>query len=153
GDLSTEVDAYLKKHYSGMSANDLVISQLFDVRLDGENAKKVKNGYTYTVQMEVGEPFLFFLMKTDTGWTICKNYKINGNIVTFELSEPTQIALVKSNYTPSGVSGDKNSAEYSSPQTSNYTSILLISLGVLFAVCAALFIVVFARKKQSKKEN
>lgn len=153
GDLTDEVNVYLKEHYPEMSLDDLVVSQLFDVRLDDEYSKYLTDGAYFNVKLDLGESFLFALLSQDKVWSLCKDYKLDGSVVTLNLSAPTQVALVKSNYSPSGVPSNKNNAEVKSPQTGDYTNILLISLGVLSAVGAALFIVMFARSKHTKKEN
>lgn len=153
GDLTDEVNAYLKENYPEISLDDLVVSQLFDVRLDDKYSKYLNDGAYFNVQLDFGESFLFFLLSQDKAWTLCKDYKVDGSVVTLNLSEPTQVALVKSNYSPSGVPSDKNNSEVKSPQTGDYANVLLISLGVLSAVGAALFIVMFARNKHTKKEN
>lgn len=153
GDLTDEVNAYLKEHYPDISLDDLVVSQLFDVRLDDEYSKYLNDGAYFNVKLDFGESFLFFLLSKDKDWSLCKDYKVDGSVVTLNLSEPTQVALVKSNYSPSGVPSNKNDSEVKSPQTGDYTNVLLISLGVLSAVGAALFIVMFARNKHTKKEN
>lgn len=151
--LSKEINDYLKKNYPDIDINDLAVSQLFDVRLDDEYSKYLKDGAHFSVQLDFGESFLFFLMSQDKNWTLGKDYKVDGSVVTLDLTEPTQIALVKSNYSPSGVPSDKNDAEIKSPQTGDYTNVLFISLGVLFAAGAVLLMVMFVKNKQAKKEN
>lgn len=153
GALSDEVNSYLKEHYPEMSLDDLVVSQLFDIRLDDEYSKHLTDGAYFNVKLDFGESFLFLLLSQDKAWNLCKDYKVDGNVATLNLSGPTQIALVKSNYSPAGVPSDKNNADVKSPQTGDYANVLLISLGVLFAVGAALLIVMFAKNKYTKKEN
>lgn len=151
--LTNKVSSYLKEHYPEISLDDLLVSQLFDIRLDDKYSKYLTDGAYFNVKLDFGESFLFFLLSQDKEWTLCKNYKIDGNVVTLDLFGPTQVALVKSNYSPAGVPSDKNDTDVKSPQTGDYTNILLISLGVLFAAGAALFIVMFVRNEHTKKEN
>lgn len=146
GDLTDELAAYLKQHYPEMNLNDLVVSQLFDIRLDDEYSKYLADGAYFRVMLDVGESFILYLMSQNQVWSLGKDYKVDGDIVTLDLTGPTQIALVKSNYT-GAVPADKNEAQTTSPQTGNYTNVLLITLGVLFAAGAALLIVMLVRSK------
>lgn len=147
GDLTSEVNDYIKKNYPEMSLNDLLVSQLFDIRLTDEYSKHLTDGSYFRIKLDFGESFLFYLMSYDKTWSIAKDYKMEGGVVTLDLSGATQIALVKSNYTPAV--SDKNNAQTTSPQTGNYTTVLWIALGVLFA-CAATVLVVMYVKKRTK---
>lgn len=150
GDLSEEVNEYLSNNHPDIDASDLVVSQLFDIRLDDEYSEQLTDGVYFTVQLDISESFLFLLMLVDGKWTICKDYKVDGNILTLNLTGPTQIALVKSNYSPTELPADKNEAEVQSPQTGTFTNLLFITLGVLFALGAVLLMVMFAKNKQSR---
>ena len=152
GELSKEIADYIKDNNLDVEVKDLVVSQLFDIRLDDEYLELLEDGGSFTVQLNVDESFLFLLMLQGNEWAICKDYKVNGSIVTLTLTGPTQIALVKSSYSPSGnLPGDEPGIQ--SPQTSDYTTGLFISLGVLFAVGAVLLVVVYTKSKRTKKEN
>lgn len=153
GDLSDEIAEFLQKNYPDIDLNDLLVSQLFDVRLAGEYSKYLKDGAKFSVQLDFGESFLCFLMSQGNDWVLCKDYKADGNVVTLNLTGATQIALVKNNYSPSDLPSNKNEASVESPQTSDYTNFLFISLGVLFAAGAVLLMVMFVNDKHSKKEN
>ena len=147
GELSKEIADYIKDNNLDVEIKDLVVSQLFDIRLDDEYLELLEDGGSFTVQLNVDESFLFLLMLQGNEWAICKDYTVNGNIVTLTLTGPTQIALVKSNYSAPDDPGIQ------SPQTSDYTTGLFISLGVLFAVGAVLLVVVYTKSKRTKKEN
>ena len=147
GELSKEIADYIKDNNLDVEIKDLVVSQLFDVRLDDEYLELLEVGGSFTEQLNVDESFLFLLMLQGNEWAICKDYTVNGNIVTLTLTGPTQIALVKSNYSGPDDPGIQ------SPQTSDYTTGLSISLGVLFAVGAVLLVVVYTKSKRTKKEN
>ena len=147
GELSKEIADYIKDNNLDVEIKDLVVSQLFDIRLDDEYLELLEDGGSFTVQLNVDESFLFLLMLQGNEWAICKDYTVNGNIVTLTLTGPTQIALVKSNYSGPDDPGIQ------SPQTSDYTTGLFISLGVLFAVGAVLLVVVYTKSKRTKKEN
>lgn len=154
GDLTAEVNEYLKKNYPEMNLDDLTVSQLFYIRLNDEYSKYLTDGAYFTVKLDFGESFLFYLMSQNNKWSLGKDYKVDGSVVTLNLSAPTQIALIKSNYSPAGVPANKNNAQTTSPQTGNYTNILLITLGVLFAAGAVLLIVIYARgKAKTTKEK
>lgn len=145
-DLTSEVESYLKKNYPDISLEDLAVSQLFDIRLNDEYSKYLTNGAYFRVKLDLGESFIFFLMSQDKAWSLGKDYAVDGNSLTLDLTGPTQIALVKSNYS-SSLPEDKNNTETTSPQTGNYTNILLITLGVLFVAGAALLVVMLVRSK------
>lgn len=147
GDLSAEVSDYLSKNYPNININDLSISQIFDIRLDGKYAGYMKDGYKFKVKLDIGESFLFLLLSQNKNWSVCKDYQLNGNILTLTLSEPTQIALVKNTGL---IPESPNDVPNQSPQTGDYTTVLFISLGVLFAVGALLLFVMLAKSKKAK---
>ena len=147
GELSKEIADYIKDNNLDVEIKDLVVSQLFDIRLDDEYLELLEDGGSFTVQLNVDESFRFLLMLQGDEWAICRDYTVNGIIVTLTLTGPTQIALVKSNYSAPDDPGIQ------SPQTSDYTTGLSISLGVLFAVGAVLLVVVYTKSKRTKKEN
>lgn len=152
-DLTSEVLDFLNKNYPELSVDDLLISQLFDIRLSDEYASYLTDDAYFTIKLDLSESFLMFLMMQNNTWSVGKDYKLDGNALTLNLQAPTQLALVKSNYTPDGITTntDKANASTTSPQTGNYTNILLISLGVLFAAGAVLLAVMFVKSKKASK--
>lgn len=152
-ELTSEVLDFLNKNYPELNVNDLVISQLFDIRLSDEYASYLKDDAYFTIKLDLGESFLILLMLQNDNWSVGKDYKLDGNALTLNLKAPTQLALAKSDYSPDGIktNTDKANAATTSPQTGNYTNILLISLGVLFAVGAVLLMVMFVKNKKASK--
>ena len=85
GELSKEIADYIKDNNLDVEIKDLVVSQLFDIRLDDEYLELLEDGGSFTVQLNVDESFLFLLMLQGNEWAICKDYKVNGSIVTLTL--------------------------------------------------------------------
>lgn len=153
GELTDEIMEFLKKNYPELDIDDLVVSQLFDIRLNDEYAAYLTDDAYFTVKLDLSESFLLFLMMQNNLWSVGKDYKLDGNVLTLSLKKPTQIALVKSNYSPDGITtdADKNNAATTSPQTGSYTNVLLISLGVLFAAGAVLLMIMFVKNKKASE--
>lgn len=150
-DLTDEVNEYLKKNYPEIDLEDLSVSQLFDIRLNDEYSNYLVDGAYFNVKLDLGESFLFFLIAQNQNWVLGKDYTIDGTTITINLTGASQLAFVKANAS-SSVPADKNNADVVSPQTGNYTEVLFITLGVLFAVGAVLLATMFV-KNRAKTTN
>lgn len=151
-DLTDEVNKYLNENYPEIKLEDLVVSQLFDIRLDDEYSKYLVDDAYFNIKLDLGESFLFFLIAQNQNWELGKDYTINGTTITLNLKAASQLALVKTNAS-SSVPADKNNADVVSPQTGNYTEVLFITLGVLFAICAALMVTMFVKNRAKTTSN
>lgn len=152
GSLVGNLQDYMSKNYPDIDIDDLLVSQLFDIRLKDEYSKYLVNGAYLEVKLDLSESFLFLIMAQENNWILGKDYRIEGNNLILRLTGSTQIATIKAK-TSSNVPADKNNADVVSPKTGDNTNPIFVILGGAFAVFAVVFIAAYAKNKSNTRHS
>ena len=142
--LTADVNTWLTDHHAGVKAEDLLVSDLFDVSfVQGEDMPASHKTVTITFQLTVPvENVLLVLHKDGSSWEL-KNSK---NTAQYEKIGKDQVKVTFDSLSPVVFAID--SAEFhvdpngpTSPQTGEISPVVVIAGMTIVAACAAAYVV------------